>query len=76
MGLLEGSNPAPPEFLDAEDENKKIIFPNSAYDTWITQDQQVANFLVNSLSEDVRPHVFGLAHAADVWRALNDLYSS
>jgi hypothetical protein len=76
MGLLEGSNPAPPKFLDAEDEEMKTIVPNSPYDTWIMRDQQVASFLVNSLSEDVLPHVFGLAYVVGVWHALNELYSS
>jgi hypothetical protein len=54
MGLLEGSNCCPLEFLEAEDENKnKISVPNPAYDTWVTRDQQVVSFLVNSLAEDV-----------------------
>jgi hypothetical protein len=77
MRLLEGPDPDLPEFLDAEDENKKeITNPNSAYDTRITRDQQVVSFLINSLSKDVLPHVFGLAHTFDVWRALNELYYS
>jgi hypothetical protein len=77
MGLLDGSDSSPPEFLDAEDENKKkVSIPNPAYDTWITRDQQVVSFLVNSLSEEVLPHVFGCTHASDVWRALQELYTS
>jgi hypothetical protein len=77
MGLLDGSDSAPPEVLEAEDENKKkVSIPNPAYDTWITRDQQVVSFLVNSLSEEVLPHVFGCTHASDVWRALQELYTS
>ncbi|KAK1697320.1 hypothetical protein QYE76_014017 [Lolium multiflorum] len=77
MGLLDGSDSAPPEVLEAEDENKKkVSIPNPAYDTWITRDQQVVSFLVNSLSEEVLPHVFGCSHASDVWRALQELYTS
>ncbi|KAK1619804.1 hypothetical protein QYE76_025321 [Lolium multiflorum] len=77
MGLLEGSDSAPPETLEEDDENqKKITIPNPAYDTWIMRDQQVVSYLVNSLSEDVLPQVFGLTHAADVWTALHELYSS
>jgi hypothetical protein len=38
-------------------------------------DHQVISFLVNSLSEDVLPHVYGLHHAADVWKALVSLFS-
>jgi hypothetical protein len=73
MGLLEGSDRCPPEFLEAEDENKKkISVPKPAYHTWVTRNQQVVSFLVNSLAKDVLPHVFGLSTAAVVWRALND----
>ncbi|KAK1617180.1 hypothetical protein QYE76_022697 [Lolium multiflorum] len=77
MGLLDGSDPAPSETIEAEDaEHKKITIPNPAYETWITKDQTVVSFLVNSLSEEVLPQVFGLAHAAEVWHALKELYSS
>jgi hypothetical protein len=47
-----------------------------AYDTWVMRDQQVVSYLVNSLAEDVLPHVFGLSTAAAVWRPLNDLYAA
>jgi hypothetical protein len=77
MGLLDGSDLSPPEFLDAEDENKKkVSIPNPAYDTWITRDKHVVSFLINSLSEEVLPHVFGCTHASDVWCALQELYTS
>ncbi|XP_071676997.1 uncharacterized protein [Lolium perenne] len=77
MSLLEGSDLAPPETVEADDENqKKITIPNPAYDTWIMRDQQVVSYLVNSLSEDVLPQVLGLTHAANVWTALHELYSS
>jgi hypothetical protein len=71
MRLLEGSDRSPPEELEVEDDNKKTVkLSNLAYDTWIARDQQVASYLVNSLSEDVLAHVFGLEHAADIWALL------
>ncbi|KAK1629044.1 hypothetical protein QYE76_003359 [Lolium multiflorum] len=77
MGLLDGSDCCPAEFLDAEDSEKKPMKgPNPAYDTWVMRDQQVVSYLVNSLAEDVLPHVFGLSIAATVWRALNNLYAA
>ncbi|KAK1603552.1 hypothetical protein QYE76_016565 [Lolium multiflorum] len=77
MGLLEGTDAAPSETLEAEDENKKeVSVPNPAYDAWVTKDQQVVSFLINSLSEDVLPHVFGLHPVVDVWRALHNMYST
>jgi hypothetical protein len=67
IGLLEGTDLAPAEFIKAEDsDKKKVTIPNPAYDTWITRDHHVVSFLVNSLSEDVLSHVFGLAHVAEV----------
>jgi hypothetical protein len=76
MGLLEGSDSLTSKTLAAEDENKKkITIPNPAYDTCIMRDQQVVSYLVNSLSE-VLLQVFGLTHAADVWTALHEIYSS
>jgi len=77
MRLLKGTDPAPPETLYVLDDDKKpILIPNLAYDAWIVRDQQVVSYLVNPLSEDVLLHVFGLAHASSVWRALHELYSS
>jgi hypothetical protein len=77
MGLLDGFDYCPAEFLDAEDSEKKAIkIPNPAYDTWVVRDQQVVSYLVNSLAEDGLPHVFGLSTADAVWRALNNLYAA
>jgi hypothetical protein len=77
MRLLEGSDPAPPEFLDGEDaDKKKIQVPNHAYDVWITRDQQVVSYIMNSLSEDILSHVYGIVHAAEVWSAIHELFSS
>ena len=77
MGLLEGTDLAPAEKLEGDaEEKKKVNIPNPAYETWIARDQLVVSYLVNSLSEDVLPHVFGLPHAADVWRELHAMYST
>ncbi|KAK1670537.1 hypothetical protein QYE76_058696 [Lolium multiflorum] len=77
MRLLEGSDPAPAEFIDGEDgEKKKIQVPNPAYDVWIMRDQQVVSYIVNYLSKDILSHVYGLVHAADVCRAIHELFSS
>ena len=77
MPLLEGKDVAPAEFLDAVDDcQKKIFVPNPAYDAWVMKDQQVVSFLVNSLSEDVLAHTYGLEHASEVWAAINNLFST
>jgi hypothetical protein len=51
LGLLNGTDHAPPKTLDSEDANKnKITVPNPAYGAWLARDQQVLRFLLNSLS--------------------------
>jgi hypothetical protein len=77
MRPLEVSDPAPPEFVDAEDaDKKKIHVPNPAYNMWISRDQQVVSYIVNSISEDILSHVYGMVHAAEVWSAIHELFSS
>jgi hypothetical protein len=77
MRPLEVSDPAPPEFVDAEDADKnKIHVPNPAYNMWISRDQQVVSYIVNSISEDILSHVYGMVHAAEVWSAIHELFSS
>jgi hypothetical protein len=41
---------------------------------WVLKDQRVLGLLVNSLSEDVIPDVFGLEHVVVVWSAINNLH--
>jgi hypothetical protein len=77
MRLLEGSDLAPPEFVDSEDaDKKKIQVPNPSYDVWITRDQQVVSYIVNPLSEDILSHVYGMVHAYEIWTAIHELFSS
>ncbi|KAM0877932.1 hypothetical protein ACQ4PT_035216 [Festuca glaucescens] len=58
----------------------KIFFENALAAGFTSmeevQSKVVVSFLVNSLSEEVLPHVFGCTHASDVWRALQELYTS
>ena len=77
LALVEGSEDAPEEYLEVEDDNKKKIkIENPDYLTWIARDQQVLRFIINSLSPDVLAHVIGLESSADVWSAINALVSS
>jgi hypothetical protein len=66
MGLVDGTDHAPPETLEQEDENKKKIeVENPAYDAWIARDQQVLRFLLNSLSPDILSHVLSVESSAE-----------
>uniref|UniRef100_A0ACD5TU89 Uncharacterized protein n=1 Tax=Avena sativa TaxID=4498 RepID=A0ACD5TU89_AVESA len=77
LGLLDGTDAASEKKLEVEDENqKKIIIPNPAYSVWLSRDQTVLGFLVNSLSPEIIPHVVGLATSAEVWSVLTKMFSS
>jgi hypothetical protein len=43
-----------------EVDGKKITIPNPAYAAWVSRDQTVLGFLVNSLSPEITAHVLGL----------------
>src|SRR3954471_24283907 len=61
LELLDGTDAAPVKTLEVEDANKKkTIIPNPAYTVWLSRDQTVLGFLVNSLSPEIIPHVVGL----------------
>jgi hypothetical protein len=77
MGLLGGSDPAPPKTLEVEDEaQKKITIPNPAYGVWISRDQQVVSYLLKTLSPDILADVLGSEHAAEIWKTLGDMFSA
>jgi hypothetical protein len=75
MGLLDGSDEAPPKTGEAKDSNKgKIQVSNPAYVTWIARDQLVMRWLLNSLSPDVLSHVLGVDSTASAWRHQRYVY--
>ena len=77
LALIEGTEDAPEEYVEVEDEHKKKIkIENPDYLTWIVRDQQVLRFILNSLSPDVLAHVIGLDSSVDVWAAVHALVSS
>ena len=53
LGLLEGKEKAPPEYLTEKKDDKETIIPNPAYDSWILKDQQVLSYLLNGLSVEI-----------------------
>ncbi|KAK1647074.1 hypothetical protein QYE76_064879 [Lolium multiflorum] len=77
MGLLDGSDPAPPQTIEAEDkDNKPITIPNPLYGAWLARDQTVLSFLMKSLNPDILAQVLGLEHAHEVWKTIEDLFQS
>jgi hypothetical protein len=67
LGIADGREPVPPEMLESEKDGKTTLFPNPAYDTWLTRDQQVMSFLVGALSPKILSQAVSMEHAAEVW---------
>ena len=81
VGLLDGSDAAPPETLskDSDDKGPDKAYketPNPDYDAWISRDQIVLGYLLQSLSHEVLPHVHRIEHAAGVWQAIEEMFAS
>ncbi|KAK1604128.1 hypothetical protein QYE76_027801 [Lolium multiflorum] len=81
FGLLDGSDAAPPENLevppadkDADQTPKKVN--NPAYDSWISRDQIVLGYLLQSIGPEVLPHVQRIETAAGVWQAVEEMFAS
>jgi hypothetical protein len=76
MGYLDGSIPAPTEYValitgvDAEQ------LPNPTYLQWCDQDQQLLSGLLSSLSEDIIVDVVSAKTSKEAWDILERMYSS
>ena len=74
--LLDGSDAAPPQVVEAEDDKgKKISIPNPAYAAWVTRDAVAMTYLLNSFSPEILVHVVGLETTAEVWGVITKLFS-
>ena len=77
MGLLDGSEAAPPKTLAKEkDAADATAAPNPAYAAWLARDQIVLSYLVNSISPEILQHILRLEHAAPVWSAVEKMFAS
>lgn len=77
VGLLDGSSIMPPPTLQVQKPDKPIEeVENPTYDKWITQDQQVLSYLLLSMTKDILVQVSSLEHAAEVWKAVTEMFSS
>jgi hypothetical protein len=77
MGLLDGSDPAPPETKEIEDKDKKKIqVPSRAYAVWFARDQALMSYLVKSLDQDLLAQMIGLQHAHQIWSTIQSLFAS
>ncbi|KAK1683027.1 hypothetical protein QYE76_043875 [Lolium multiflorum] len=77
MGYLDGTTKEPPETIEVDGEKGgKVTVSNPAYEHWITMDQQVLSYLLNTLSMDILLSVTGLETASEVYAAIKVMFSS
>ena len=77
MGLLDGTDRAPPKTIEVEDSaQKKSMVDNPAYLAWVARDQQVLRFLLNLLSPDILSHVLGMDSTIEAWSVLSKMFST
>jgi hypothetical protein len=64
---LTGTTPVPEkEIADAGGKTT----PNSAFEEWDAQDQQVLSYLLSSISKEILVHVSRSETTADAWRKI------
>ncbi|XP_071677134.1 uncharacterized protein [Lolium perenne] len=82
FGLLDGSDAAPPKTLEVSPADKTVddqtpkTVNNPAYDSWISRDQIVLGYLLQSIGPEVLPHVQRIETAAGVWQAVEEMFAS
>jgi hypothetical protein len=62
-------------FKEATDQTPKKI-NNPAYDSWISRDQIVLGYLLQSIGSKVLPHVQRIETIAGVWQAIEEIFAS
>ncbi|CAN6680188.1 unnamed protein product [Malus baccata var. baccata] len=66
-GLIDGSSPAPPQFLTDFSRNRSL---NPAYVAWFENDQNILIWLNSTLSESLIPYTVGVSSARELWAKL------
>jgi hypothetical protein len=75
--LLDGTEAVPEKTLEVEDaEKKKSTVPNPAYTAWVSRDQTVLGWVLQTLSPEVTAHVVGLETSAAVWTVITNMFSA
>ena len=76
-GLLDGSDAAPPKTIEVTKADKTTaIEPNPLYGPWLSKDQQVLSYLLNSLKQEILAQVIGKDSTFDLWTALTTLFTA
>ena len=73
MGIVDGSDLCPPEFL-VDAKGKKTLNPEFTF--WIKNDQYLISWINFTLSKDILSTVYGLDTSKQVWIALANRFAS
>lgn len=76
FGYLDGTVVIPPQEVNVKDGDKIAKGPNPEYAQWVAADQQVLGYMMSSLSRDVLAQVVTVSTAAQLWKALEEMFSS
>jgi hypothetical protein len=58
-----------------KDKDSKDV-PNPEYDLWVTQDQQVLNYLLSSVSRDIFTQIATLLTSVKAWVVIESMFAS
>jgi hypothetical protein len=75
MGIVDGSEPCPPQFLP-DDEGKDTTTVNPDFSLWTKKDQCILSWINATLSEKVLSTVYGLNTSRQVWVYLASKFAS
>ncbi|KAB5521895.1 hypothetical protein DKX38_026214 [Salix brachista] len=68
MGIVDGSEPSPPQFSSPENQAQGIR--DSGYVIWQYKDQTILGWIISSLSPEVVSTIYGLETSRLAWQAL------
>ena len=66
----------PPKEIPKSADKPTDLIPNPDYDTWVTKDQQILNYMLSSISKKILVQVATCTTAAEVWKAIQDMTAS
>ena len=76
-GLLDNTDAAPPKMVEITKADKTTALePNPLYGPWITKDQQVLSYLLNSMSPEILAQVVGKDSTFELWTTVTNLFAS
>ncbi|XP_022683926.1 uncharacterized protein LOC105914785 [Setaria italica] len=76
LRILEGKVPAPSPILKVLLDGKKKEVSNPEYDSWVSKDQQLLSYLLNSITREVLAGVATMTTSAEAWKALEVMFAA